>query len=65
MMMGVKLQGAERWRAWGAVALLTLLAVLQYTGNFMPAYFNEQVLACALYTVTISPADSDATKADF
>lgn len=43
MMIGVKLQGAERWRAWGAVALFTFLAILQNMGNFMPAYLYEQV----------------------
>ena len=43
MMRGVKLQGAERWKAWGAVAVYTFLAILQTMGNFMPAYFFEQV----------------------
>lgn len=43
MMLGVKLQGAERWRAWGAVALFTLLTIMQDVGTFMPNYLNEKV----------------------
>ena len=46
MMLGVKLQGAERWRAWGAVALFTLLTMMQDIGTFMPNYLNEKVRIC-------------------
>ena len=53
MMTGVKLQGAERWKAWGAVALFTFLAILQNMGNFMPAYLNEKVSTCTWRLVTI------------
>ncbi|CAL5220856.1 g2941 [Coccomyxa viridis] len=44
MMIGVKLQGAERWKAWGAVALYTFLAIMQNMGNFMPAYLYEEMV---------------------
>ena len=53
MMLGVKLQGAERWKAWGAVALFTLLAILQNMGNFMPAYLNEKVSTHALRSTNV------------
>ncbi len=43
MMVGVKLQGAERWKAWCAVALFTFLSILQAMGVIMPAYLNEKV----------------------
>ena len=56
MMVGVKLQGAERWKAWGAVALFTFLAILQNMGTFMPAYLNEKVSTCALPLATACPA---------
>ena len=46
--LGVKLQGAERWKAWGAVVLFTLISILQAVGTFMPAYLNEQVCTCRL-----------------
>ena len=49
MMIGVKLQGAERWKAWGAVALYTFLAIMQNMGNFMPAYLYEEVSTSALH----------------
>ncbi len=52
MMMGFKLQGAERLRAWGAVALFTLLAILQNMGNFMPAYLYEKVRTCTSQAAT-------------
>lgn len=58
MMTGVKLQGAERWKAWGTVALFTFLAILQNMGNFMPAYLNEKVSTCASHLVTIHTAGS-------
>ncbi len=49
MMLGIKLQGAERWRAWGTMVLFTLLAIMQTMGNFMPAYFYEKVGTCPLH----------------
>ena len=49
MMVGMKLRGAERWKAWAAVALFTFLAILQATGTIMPAYLYEKVSTCALH----------------
>ena len=49
MMLGVKLQGAERWKAWGTVMLFTFLAIMQTMGTFMPAYFYEKVGASFLH----------------
>ena len=65
MMIGVKLQGAERWKAWGAVALFTFLAILQTMGNFMPAYLYQQVSghACNLTLVIFSGMLSQADQA--
>ena len=65
MMMGVKLQGAERWKAWGAVALFTFLAILQTMGNFMPAYLYEQVSrhACNLTQHTPTEAAAGPSRA--
>ena len=53
MMLGIKLQGAERWKAWGAVVLFTLLSILQNMGNFMPAYLYEKVRTCVLHPTAI------------
>ena len=58
MMIGVKLQGAERWKAWGAVALFTFLAILQNMGNFMPAYLYEKVSICGLHSTQACNASS-------
>jgi hypothetical protein len=52
MMVGIQLQGAERWKAWGAVVLFTFLAILQNMGTFMPAYLNQKVNTCALHLTT-------------
>ena len=52
MMLGIKLHGAERWKAWGTVVLFTLLAIMQTMGTFMPAYFYEKVGTCSLHVTS-------------
>ena len=43
-MVGARLKGAELLKAWLAVILFTLLAILVNMGNLLLSYLNQKVL---------------------
>ncbi len=44
LMVGARLKGAELLKAWLAVILFTLLAILVNMGNLLLSYLNQKVL---------------------